>query len=547
MRWLWLLVCLLFASHSHAQTARAFYNVTGIKTKKLSNAVQITIQTDGDVVFGNDYADMYTVTSDGDFFLKPITSIRLRLIGARTRLPSFNNIGSYPVDSGVISIGVEPFKYPNFNDEQGLNDPDVPKLDIELRMYIPLTRVAFASEDGPGRNLRPLQARVELTPDRRAIQITVITDRVETDRLEKRMDRSPAAERKQALSIEPQRNGKVTVRALHAPLSELVPKLAEAMGTPLAVQSDAAETQVSLNLKDASLPEILHALELGAGIGIAPEGAGFLLGRSGAVSTTEQIPLKNLDARTARLLLPDFLLPTIRADLELNALVVTNTPAIVRRIRADIAQLDTPRRQVRIRARAYELEVSTEERAALLATYATNGTAATLNPETSTLSLALKESEMARLTLSLDALSARGKARLLSQPEIAVASGATGTLFAGQQRLINVASLYQGEILKLQVGATLSVTPQLSAGGEILLDLLPRFASVVALEAGTRLPTIGVRESASHLRIRPGDTVLVASLDANLSDSRQRAPLPRRSISSQHTSYLLLVTAEPIP
>jgi hypothetical protein len=104
----------------------------------------------------------------------------------------------------------------------------------------------------------------------------------------------------------------------------------------------------------------------------------------------------------------------------------------------------------------------------------------------------------------------------------------------------------QGEILQLPVGATLTVTPNIGEGGDVLLDIAPRFASVVSVEAGTRLPTLGIRESASRLRIRPGETVLVASLDVALSEGRQRAGLPYRRSTRQTTSLLILVTATPV-
>ncbi len=545
-------MCLfLFTKLSFAQVPESFYNVTGIKTKKLANAVQITIQTDGDVSFGFDYADFYSV----DRFnatTKPTSSIRVRLIGARTRLPTFNNIGAYPVDSAVITLGTEPMKFPNFSRGNYLN-PDTPKLDIEVRTYVPVTVESLSTSAGEGFTsyLRPRQARVELTPDRKSIQITVITDRVETERLEKRLDRSPAEGRKHETSVTAQPDGKLTIHALHGPLSELLPKLSDASGVPLTLQPDALDVEVSLSLARVTLDEAIRALARGTGLGVSKsENNGYLIGRGGEVSVTEQIPLRFLDPRTARLLLPDFLLASIRADLEVNALVITHTPEIVRRVREDIARLDTPRTQVKITATAYELELTDDERASLAALYGSGDIKSALNAESAQLAVTLGPAERRRFTTQLDALLTKGRATLLSQPSLVVAAGATGTLFAGQQRFVNVTTnrfgIPQGEILQLPIGATLTVTPNIGAGGDVLLDIAPRFASVVSVEAGTRLPTLGIRESASRLRIRPGETVLVASLDLALSEKRQRTGLPQRRSARQNTSLLILVTATPV-
>ena len=97
------------------------------------------------------------------------------------------------------------------------------------------------------------------------------------------------------------------------------------------------------------------------------------------------------------------------------------------------------------------------------------------------------------------------------------------------------------QALRLPVGASLTVTPVVGAADDILLDLVPRLSTVDDVEAGTGLPTLGIREITSVLRLRPGESALIAGLDADL-DFDTRRPLSRARSASQ-TSFALLVSA----
>ena len=158
-----LFLLLAFPALGRAQVAASFYNLTGIKTRKLSNAVQLTLQTDGAVRYQLDYSSVYTIDSSGNFIGGATTAVRLRLIGARTKLPSFTSVGAYPVDAVVASPGTAAL--PGFFGEEGRFDPSVPNVDVELRTYVPIG-VQQASngefEESRGERLPPLTARVEV-------------------------------------------------------------------------------------------------------------------------------------------------------------------------------------------------------------------------------------------------------------------------------------------------------------------------------------------------------------------------------------------------
>jgi type II secretory pathway component GspD/PulD (secretin) len=129
---------------------------------------------------------------------------------------------------------------------------------------------------------------------------------------------------------------------------------------------------------------------------------------------------------------------------------------------------------------------------------------------------------------------------LRARPFVVVASGETGTLFLGQSRFVTVLQQRRGrqiaQALRLPVGASLTVTPIVGAGDDILLDLNPRVSTVDEVEQGTGLPTLGIREIESVLRLRPGESALIAGLDADL-DFDTRRPLSRARANRKLRSF----------
>jgi type II secretory pathway component GspD/PulD (secretin) len=273
----------------------------------------------------------------------------------------------------------------------------------------------------------------------------------------------------------------------------------------------------------------------------------------------ERIPLAHLFAEKARLLFPDFLLPYLHADIEHNALVVSGTAALLARVRQDIAKLDQPRPQVRVEAQAFELSEPGD------ATYVLQGAFASgkevFDTDTGTVSVTLQPGQQQNYSGRLQALVTRGRARLAARPVVVVASGEKGTLFLGQTRLLPVLqNSFGGQtstLLSIPIGTTLTVTPTASnaADGEILLDLSPQFTTVDAIEKGTGLPTVGIRQVTCVVRVRPGDTILIAGLQSE-SDAQTHnrfAPLAQIPLlgwifashrtARTHTTLIVSVTA----
>ncbi|MEO7717945.1 MAG: hypothetical protein ABIY70_17225 [Capsulimonas sp.] len=550
-----------------AELARSFYNVTSITSQVLPNAVKITIQTDGVVQYGFDAA---TFTPDGNGYnSQPTSAFKLRLLNARARVPSFVELGQYPVDSAQVSLGSEPLGSPLgiWND-----DPDQLKVDIVLRFYVPVTLRQYDVgdwEDPTPALLGPREVEVKRGPDRRSIVITVITDRNNGSR-KATLGRSPAAGQKHELSVTPVDGApeRLCVRALHARLADLLAAVAARRSDlALVTQTDAADTDVSLFLPSCSPEELIGALTAGYGVSAAPraaeEGGGWVIGRGEFAAITESLPLHYLAPADARLLFPDFLLPSIRADVERNALVVTGSPALIAKLRRDLAVVDLSSPQVRVEATAWEFSSAKDADYAMQATRTTPSQSLSVDSEAGNFDLVLQPNQAEAFSARVTALARKGRTRLASKPSVLAKSGAQATLFLGQSRYIQVLqSTWEGQqvtAIQLQIGTTLSVRPILESDDSVLLRLTPKFSTVDSIEPGSGLPTLGTREFDTRIRLRPGETLIVTGLDLDLDSKKTKrlSPLSRipiigplfgaRHASRQRTKFILLITARREP
>jgi len=554
-----LLLLLLAARPASAQLANGFYNVTGIEQRVLPNAVQITIRTDGAVRFGVNRDEL-----PGDYSSSntPVTAFRIRLYKARARLPAFTDLGAYPVDSAVVTLGTDDFK------NSTTYDGRQPRVDVQLRFFVPVVVRAFGNDSYQTPYLNPRDVSIALGPDRSSVVITVVSDRVDA-RHAGGIRRSPPESQKHRLSLQPLPAGtgasRMRISALHTPLADLLQAVGVAQDLPLVVQAGAADADVSLALPDATLADLLGALRVGYGLVASPraldEGGGLTFGRGDSAAVTTSLHLRSLTPDQARLLLPDFLLPSVRVDAANNALIVTSTPEVAAKMARDLAGLDLPRPQVRVEVTAWEFASGEDARYALSLTRTLGRESEGLDTDAGQITVLSQAGQTRRFQAAVSALAASSRAHLTARPFLLVASGAQGTFFLGQTRYVTVLQ-QQGRFgqqapsaLPIQIGYSLSVRPTVGAGDDITLDLDPRISTVDAIERGSGLPTVGIREAKSVLRVRAGDTVILGGLDSDLLDRTNRGPtlfahVPLlRDLFRSHrksrarTSLILLVTA----
>ena len=211
-------------------------------------------------------------------------------------------------------------------------------------------------------------------------------------------------------------------------------------------------------------------------------------------------------------------------------LQVTDTPGRLARVEQYLeAVMLRVTRQVQIEAIGIEVELHEEFSAGInwklvLGGLTNSATISqTLAPATSGgFTLALKAGDFSAL---LNAFAAQGKVNVLSSPRITAMNNEPAVMRIGTQDVFFVTTTQVdplGNILQTAVtpqtlteGVTLSVTPQVSADGIIHLSVNPSITErtgVATSRLGDTVPIISVRETDTLVRVREGETIVIAGL-----------------------------------
>ena len=546
-----ILCALFFVAPARAQLATSYLTITGIKVQRLPNAVRVRIETDGLPRYGTDLADFIDFDN---FSPKPTQSLRIRIVGAISRLPVYVPLNAYPLDGAIVSAGRSNFERPYFSNN-AYGQPE-PRVDIEFRFAKPVVAQQFSVNVGDnginfGQYADPLEFSVEPSNDGRAIVLTVIPDRADLSAVE-RLNRSPVAGRQSQLEVNANADGTLRILALHAKLRDLLEQASAQSGVPFLAREDVATLDVSLFLPHATLPDLLDTLQTAYNLGGQIQNGVLVLGRSDELLQARSLPLYNLAPDAARLLFPDFLLPFLRPDPQGNALVATGSPAILQHIGADLKKLDRPRAQFEVEAQIWELNSQRDLNYALQITRSVGRDSQTIDFGEGTASVRVESGQTDQLRANLQLLAQRGRGHLKSAPRVTVLAGEKGSIFLGQTRYVLVLQQRGREqvsqALPLQIGTQLGVTARgsLEPNDPITLDVAPSVSTVDALENGTSLPTLGIRDITASVRVSPDQSVIIAGLDSAIdSETRGKAfkIFPTRRANREQQKLLVVVKA----
>jgi MSHA biogenesis protein MshL len=123
----------------------------------------------------------------------------------------------------------------------------------------------------------------------------------------------------------------------------------------------------------------------------------------------------------------------------------------------------------------------------------------------------------------VDALSTQGKTDVLSSPRVSTLNNQKAiikaaiedvyfdvTIAAGTPPITTATPKY------ITIGVILDVTPQIDSDGTIIMDIHPsvteRIRTATYAETGQQAPVISVRETQTIVRVREGQTILIAGL-----------------------------------
>jgi len=306
------------------------------------------------------------------------------------------------------------------------------------------------------------------------------------------------------------------------------------------ITDDSVRGTVSVDLKDVPLEATLKLLLMAGGyayrkldattylVGLCdPTSATFNL-----LSTTAVIPLRYIKASAvADLLLSDYYKDYVKVDSKSNMVVVTGSQAIVDRVVADLARIDSPRPQVRIDA--VVADVQTDRAREFLSTW--HISSGVPNPEnTRTLSfqdltLGYTSLHMREVLLAISALVTKGIASVRAQPSVTTVDGEQAQIFVGREEYFSILSggnaVYPYfQLQSIKSGITLAVQPRVIGDDLITLQFSPEVSDVIA-RGGQGLPVVNRRSVITTVRVKDGETVVVGGLASEIL-RKQRSGVP---------------------
>jgi len=211
-------------------------------------------------------------------------------------------------------------------------------------------------------------------------------------------------------------------------------------------------------------------------------------------------------------------------------------------------------RQVAIEAMVVEVELKDQFstgidwRAVRSAVTTTSGTSTqTRSADARGFTLALNDGDFSSL---LAALSAQGKVNVLSRPRVMAMNNEPVVMRMGTQDIFFASTTQldprtgqsvQGPVAPQSVteGFALTVTPQISSDGIVHVSLNPsvtRRTGVATSRLGEEQPIVTVREADTLVRVRQGETIVIAGLLSERASQKPSATTP------QKTDLVILLT-----
>lgn len=214
-------------------------------------------------------------------------------------------------------------------------------------------------------------------------------------------------------------------------------------------------------------------------------------------------------------------------DSRLNSLVVTDTPASLKRIRHAISKLDVKSRQVMIEALIVNVKLTNQLKMGV--DWTKLGTVS--NYFSQGLSMTGSTNPFGKVTFSttsnewniqglIDFVETNKDVRILANPKVLVLNNHTATIKTVKE--IPYKELSQtsgggsiGTTAFKEAGVVLEVTPQISEDGYIIMIIKPEQSAQIdtfTLSDGGEVPVIETRKADTTLRIKDGQTIIIGGL-----------------------------------
>ena len=525
----------------------AFYNITSVEAKQMSNAVQIVFKADGVISpdmdrLESEFTDWRRLQSNGWRFdletTKPMEYVTIHFYNARLQVNSLVPVGKYPVSHVA------------FTPTGSANSPQV---DMALFLYTGslISRVKSQHWDDTcvpgtdwGNNVR---MEIVLGEDKRSVLITVISDRSPDAPERRTVEGLKDSDTELSVGYDGDR---FDIHAKSARLSDLVRKMQSVSGRPVKLDP-LVERLVNAELPSISFDNLVARLCQCYGLTTAnsPEGEIVIrdaVAASGGAYTrqeTQILPLKWLSPDKALGLLPNFLVSCVRVDKDNNQLVVSGSPELAEKIRSDLAFIDQPTKTVMVEASLVEVSTSVDVDTVLALGYRNAKLGADLEIPSVRFDIGKSEVSPAEFTARLKALLGSGAARSVSTARLSALSGEQGTLFAGLDKYIQVRdpNYDKDNLVPIKAGMTVTIKP-LVKGGQVQVTLTAEVSNISMVDPITNRPVVDTRKATGCFRISSGECIVVGGMDQLQSNIERRRLFIGNVKQNQQSRLLLLLT-----
>lgn len=339
-------------------------------------------------------------------------------------------------------------------------------------------------------------------------------------------------------------------------------------GTNILVD-DTVRGYVSIDLQNVPLEKALEMILAPGGYTFARMDGYYLVGSPDPrnptfpkLSNTESVQLKYLDAEVASKLLSDFFDPYVKVDNKRNVLLISGSPEIIRRVKADIAKIDVPRKQIMVEALITEVKKEGGKEFGIDWGWSwlpseIEKASQVQGVEVTGLEVGYTSKVVGEIFASLRALVTEGKAEIKATPKVSTLDGEEASISVDREEyyiiLVGPPEAPYRRFETITVGISMSILPRITGEDEIMMRISPQVSDVIQREE-TEFPVVSRRTVETVVRVKDGQTVIIGGLLQDIKRQLsvgvpflRKIPLldllfERKSDSQQETELVVFIT-----
>jgi len=290
----------------------------------------------------------------------------------------------------------------------------------------------------------------------------------------------------------------------------------------------------SMSVTDMTIEDCLERVCAAGGCSFIKVKDYYLVGRAEPgnplfhrISDPVRVKLSHVVPEQVRSLLHPSMASYVTFDKTSGTVVVTAPEPLCKRVLDAIRLVDQPNRQVAIDAIVFELTEEGSKQLGLDWQFKANHIAMGSNNLIGTIAYGSGSDLGTYVDLTLRAIVETRKGQVLANPRLLVVNNTAAEIFVGEEKYFSLLSGQASNpyytLQSIKSGVTLKVLPYIGEGGQIMLDLEPEVADVVADQdrnsttsgengVTNALPVVTRRRAKTVINIKDGQTVLIGGL-----------------------------------